>query len=119
MEKPEPFTPEQIAADTHRLRLERAQRIAEEDLRRRMIEQVPEIRHEVARMENILREIVDLERLKIPPETGRGYLVLKEGPKTKYTGTAWIGAKKYKARGIIAKDPSRKPIIKITLFPTS
>jgi len=117
MDQPEAFTPEQIDADTHRLRLERAQRIAEDDLRRRMIEQVPEIRAEVNRMENILREMIDLERLKIPPETGRGNLVLYKQPLGKYSGKGGIGTKKYKVRGTFAKDHSGKEIFKITLFP--
>ena len=117
MQKPDAFTPEQIEADTHRLRLERAQRIAEDDLRRRMIEEVPEIRHEVGRMESILREIIDLERLKMPPETGRGYLVLKQDQTGKYRGEGHIGPKIYKARGTRALDPLGQEILKITFFP--
>ena len=117
MDQPEAVTSEQIQAATHAKRLQRAQAIAEDDLRRRMIEQVPEIRHEVGRMENILRDLVDLERLKIPPETGRGYFVLNKRSKGKYSGIGSIGAKKYKIRGVLAQDPSGKEILKITLFP--
>jgi hypothetical protein len=117
MQTPDALTPEQIEADTHRLRLERAQQIAEDDLRRRMIEQVPEIRSQVERMEEVLREIIELERSKMPPETGRGYLVLKEAPRGKYSGQGGIGTKKYKARGTLTQDPQGKEILKITLLP--
>jgi len=101
----------------HQKRLERVQQIAQDDLRRRMIEQVPDIRHETQKMETLLRELIDSERLKIPPQTGRGYFVLNFDKHSTLSGQGNIGAKKYKARGTQTKDPHGKEIIKITLFP--
>jgi len=118
MEALDPLTPSPIDADTHHLRVERAIRIAEDDLRRRMVEQVPQIRHEAERMENVLREIVNLERLKIPPEIGRGYFTLYQEGRSTYSGQGNIGPKQYNAKAISAKDPNGNEILKITLFPT-
>jgi len=101
----------------HQKRLERVQQIAEDDLRRRMIEQVPDIRHEAQKMEILLRELIDSERLKMPPETGRGYFVLNSEKRGTYSGQGNIGAKKYKVRANQAKDPHGNEIIKITLYP--
>lgn len=117
METPDAPSPEQIQADTQRLRTERALTIAEDELRRRMIEQVPEIRHEVDRMESALREMVELERSKMPPGAGYGYFVLNQEDRGTYSGEGGIGPKKYRATAISAKDPSGNEILKITLSP--
>ena len=123
MEKSEPFTLEQIDADTHRLRLERAQRIAEEDLRRRISEQAPEIRQEVERMENALRELVDFERSKLPPAHNCGYLILKANKAKKkpsdpdVIGTGKMAAKTFKATGYSCVDPLGEKFFKITMEP--
>src|SRR5215470_11068570 len=123
MQKPEPFTPGQIQADTHRLRLERTQRIAEDDLRRRISEQVPEIRTDVERMENALRELVDFERSKLPPAHNFGYLILKANKAKKkpsdpdVIGSGKIAAKPFKAVGYSCVDPLGEKFFKVTLQP--
>ena len=120
---PVKLTPQQIQADTHRLRLERAQQIAQDDLRRRIIEQVPEIRHEVDRMENVLRELVDFERSKLPPAHNFGYLILKANKAKKklsdpdIVGNARIGDKNFKATGYSNTDPIGEKFLKVTLQP--
>ena len=111
------LNPQQIQADTHRLRLERAQRIAEDDLRQRIIEALPEIRHEVYKMEAVLRELIEGERSKMPPEAGYGYFVLNQDNRSTYSGQGNIGPKKYRAKAIVAKDPNANEILKITMSP--
>jgi len=105
-------------------RLERAQRIAQDDLRRRIFEQIPQIATQAQRIENALRELVDFERSKLPPKHNWGYLILKANkakakPKDPdVVGSARIGSSHFKAFGYSNSDPIGEKFLKITLSPT-
>lgn len=107
----------------HEQRLSRAQKIAEDDLRRRITQHCSDIEREVERMENALRELVDFERSKLPPKHNFGYLILKANKaKTKpkdpdVIGSARIDNKNFKALGYSNTDPIGEKFLKVTLEP--
>lgn len=61
------MTKEQIEQWMDERRLARVQQIAEDDLRARIIEVSPEIRHDVNVLTDLIRDAVELERLKFKP----------------------------------------------------
>jgi hypothetical protein len=98
-------------------RAERVLQIAEDDLRRRMIEESPQIRHDVELMADMIRELVKLEREK---RGGlRGFITLylnrekKRASEPDLTGSGQIAGGHYQAAGWV----SGKEKIRIAVFP--
>ena|SRR5262245_61763446 len=104
--------------DEQDLRTERVLRIAEDVLRQRVIDTYPEIRSEVDRMTDLIRELVRLEREKAGLDDPRGMIELVINQHKKHpsepdaTGNAKIAGRFYQA---IAWRKTNK--IKIALLP--
>ena len=104
--------------DEQDLRTEGTLRIAEDILRQRVIDTYPEIRHEVDRMADLIRELVRLEREKAGFDEPRGMIELVINQDKKHpsepdaTGSAKIAGRFYQA---IAWCKTNK--IKIALLP--
>jgi hypothetical protein len=99
-------------------RAERVLQIAEDDLRRRMIEESPQIRHDVELMADMIRELVSLEREKRGLDLLRIDLyaaVSKRGPSPDFIGETRIGSNRFRVTGRWGLDPEDKKVLKITM----
>jgi hypothetical protein len=91
----------------------------EEALRQKAIELCPEIRREKERMEDILRELVGLERSKLGLDKAHGALELMPNEKKKshdspdLIGNGLIAGRLYQAAGWLTKNGN----LKIALLP--
>jgi hypothetical protein len=97
-------------------RAERVLQIAEDDLRRRMIEESPQIRHDVELMADMIRELVSLEREKRGLDLLRVDLyaaVSKRGPD--FIGETRIGSNRFRVTGRWGLDSEDKKVLKITM----
>jgi hypothetical protein len=100
-------------------RAERVLQIAEDDLRRRMIEESPQIRHDVELMADMIRELVKLEREKRGLDRPRGTINLCANKEKKHhsepdlTGSGWIAGRYYRAAAWL----SGKEKVRVVLLP--
>jgi hypothetical protein len=97
-------------------RTERVLLIAEEDWRRRVIEESPRIHHDVELMADMIRKLVSLEREKRGLDLLRADLyaaVSKRGPD--FIGETRIGSNRFRVTGRWGLDPEDKKVLKITM----
>jgi hypothetical protein len=100
-------------------RTERVLRIAEEDFRRRVIEQAPKIRADVELMAQMIRELVNLEREKRGLDNPRGTLELRPNPEKRsptdsdLIGSGSVRGHFYRASGWLSKTEK----LRILLLP--
>ena len=93
--------------------------IAFDDLRRRLIQEDPQIKSEVELMANMIRELVNLERAKLGLDNPRGTIELwpnkekKHASEPDFWGAGKIAGRSYRAAGWLAKSDK----IKISLLP--
>jgi hypothetical protein len=94
--------------------------IAEEDLRRRVLEESPQIHHDVELMADMIGELVKLEREKRGLDRPRGFITLylnrekKRDSEPDLTGSGKIAGHDYQASGWVTPGKEK---IRIAVFP--
>ena len=92
--------------------------VNEEQLREKIVELMPDVRRETGRMEDLIREMVKLEREKAGLDNPRGIVELLPYKKKAHddpdvTGSGTIAGRSYRAAGWISSEGN----LRISLLP--